>query len=190
MTDIFENLDAIRLPAGGGAIGGVAVQEVRPHVSVRKPKRNEFVMTHPDPAMRVPTMVYIDPDDRDAVYLVPPAAMGALLGEARPVLLLPTINTQGVHFLWPVALPLDDGRRNEWHATGREAAELAATCWVRVAADMSLGAYRIYKAEGELAPPVWPQESLNDFLRIAFRDRVIDGNGLDHPIVRRLRGRA
>ncbi len=81
MPDIFENLDAIRLTAGG-AIGGVAVQEMPPHVLVRKPKRNGFVRTNPDPAMRVPTMVYIDPDDRDAVYLIPPSAVGALL--ARP----------------------------------------------------------------------------------------------------------
>jgi hypothetical protein len=61
MPDIFENLDAIRLPPGG------AVQQVPPHVPVRKPRRNEFVMTNPDPAMRVPTMVNADPDDRDAV---------------------------------------------------------------------------------------------------------------------------
>jgi hypothetical protein len=189
MPDIFENLDAIRLPPGG-AIAGVAVQQVPPHVPVRKPRRNEFDMTNPDPAMRVPTMVYVDPDDRDAVYLVPPTAMPALLGEARPVMLLPTINTQGTLFLWPLPLPLDDGRRNDWHATAREAAELAKTKWVRLAADMSLGAYRVYTAEGELPKPVWPEQSLNDLLRVAFRDRVIDGDGLAHPIVRRLRGRA
>ena len=85
-------------------------------------------------------------------------------------------------------LPLDDGRRNDWHATAREAAELAKGGWVRVAADMSLGAYRIFKAEGQLVDPAWPDQSLNDLLRLGFRDRVIDSDA--HPIVRRLRGLA
>ncbi len=189
MPDIFENLDAIRQPANGLA-AGVAVQEVSMHVPARKPKRTEFVMTHPDPAMRVPTMVYTDPDNREDVYLVPPQALPALLGEARPALLLPTITTQGVLFLWPVPLPLDDGRRNDWHRTAREGAELAMEHWIRLVADMGLGAYRLYRAEGELPKPTWPELTLNEMLRIAFRDRVIEGHGLDHPLVRRLRGRA
>jgi hypothetical protein len=189
MSDIFENLDAIRLPAAGLATG-LAVQEIAMHVPVRKPRRTEFIMTHPNADMRVPIMVFADPDDRDAVYLVPPPALPALLGEARPVLLLPTITTQGALFLWPVPLPLDDGRRNDWHATAREGAELAKTSWVRMSADLHHGAYRIYRAEGDLPKPIWPDQTLNELLRIAFKGRVIEGDGLDHPLVRRLRGRA
>jgi hypothetical protein len=48
-----------------------------------------------------------------------------------------------VVLLWPVALPDVSGRRNAWAETAREACELAKVSWVRLVADMSLGAYRI-----------------------------------------------
>ena len=63
-----------------------------------------------------------------------------LVGELKPVLLTLATNRQGVVFIWPVPLPDDSGRRNAWAETAREGAELAKTHWVRVAADMSLGA--------------------------------------------------
>jgi len=53
---------------------------------------------------------------------------------------------------------------------------------------MSLGAYRIYRAEGELSDPVWPDRTLSELLEIAFRDRIISTE--DHPVIRRLRGLA
>jgi hypothetical protein len=55
-----------------------------------------------------------------------------------------------------------------------------------MAADMSLGAYRIYTAEGQLSDPVWPDKMLAQLLEIAFKDRVIERE--DHPVVKRLRG--
>jgi hypothetical protein len=91
-------------------------------------------------------------------------------------------------FIWPLALPSEGGRRSDWHETAREAAERAKKAWVRLSADMSLGAYRIYQAEGALSDPTWPEKSLNELLEIAFKDRIIDRE--DHPVVRRLRGLA
>ncbi len=183
-TDIFDNLDAIRLPSGGA----VNLAEVATRIRVRKPGRMEFVKTDPRPPMRIATSIFTDPDDRDAVYLVLPSMLTVMLGEAYPALLLPTITTQGVMFVWPVRLPMDDGRRSDWHTSALQAAELARDRWVRVTADMSLGAYRIYHPEGEFPDPTWPDQNLNDILRLGFRDRVIDRE--DHPVVRRLRGRA
>lgn len=183
-TDVFDNLEAIRLPAGGGA----RLVEVVTQVRVRRPGRMEFVKTDPRPEMRIATTIFADPDERDAIYLVTPQMLPTMLGEAYPALLLPTVTTQGVRFVWPVRLPMDDGRRNDWHATALQAAELARERWIRVTADMSLGAYRLYHPEGEFPDPTWPEQSLNDLLRLAFRDRVIDRE--DHPVVRRLRGRA
>ena len=58
--------------------------------------------------------------------------------------------------------------------------------WVRLAADMSLGAYRIYEAEGQLSAPVWPDKSLPELLKLGFKDRIIDS--AEHPVVKRLRG--
>src|SRR5207247_1402890 len=44
-------------------------------------------------------------------------------------------------FLWRVKLPGPDGKHNVWHRLAAEAAERAMKRWVRVTANMSLGAY-------------------------------------------------
>jgi hypothetical protein len=67
-----------------------------------------------------------------------------------------------------------------------EAAELAMDKWIRITANMALGAYEISEAIGNLSEPVWPEMSFQEILRIAFRDRIVQS--LDHPLVQRLRG--
>jgi hypothetical protein len=58
--------------------------------------------------------------------------------------------------------------------------------WVRVTSSMSLGAYEIFEASGDLPEPVWPDYSFEEILKIAFRERIVDGP--DHPLVQRLLG--
>ena len=62
----------------------------------------------------------------------------------------------------------------------------AMTRWVRIKANMSLGAYEIFEAEGSIPDPVWPDLSFGEIYRIAFRDRLI--NSPDHPVIKRLHG--
>jgi hypothetical protein len=62
------------------------------------------------------------------------------------------------------------------------------TKWIRLKANIALGAYEIHVAESEMADPVWPDLSFTELLRIAYRDRMI--TSLDHPVVKRLRGQA
>jgi hypothetical protein len=107
-------------------------------------------------------------------------------GEFFMATLYTTINRQGVLFLWPVRLPASDGRQLEWHRSAAEAAERAMKDWIRVRSNMSLGAYEIDAAGITHSDPEWPPYSLEDLLRIAFRDRLV--NRIDHPVVRRLRG--
>jgi hypothetical protein len=68
----------------------------------------------------------------------------------------------------------------------REAAELGRDQWVRVKANMALGAYEIAVASGAMAEPIWPPQSFQELIKIAFRDRLI--NSPDHPVIKRLRG--
>jgi hypothetical protein len=63
---------------------------------------------------------------------------------------------------------------------------LAKKSWVRVQADMGLGAYVAYVPKVDLPDPEWPQISLRDLLKLAFRNAYIDS--MDHPALRRLRG--
>jgi hypothetical protein len=90
--------------------------------------------------------------------------------------------------LWHVKLPDPDGKHNGWHRSSAEAAELAMHKWVRITANMSLSAYEVYEAIGDLPEPIWPDLPFEKILEIAFRDRIIDR--LDHPVVQRLRGAA
>jgi hypothetical protein len=62
------------------------------------------------------------------------------------------------------------------------------TNWVRIKANMSLGAYEITLAGSVMADPVWPELSYQDLVKIAYRDRMI--TTVDHPVLRRLRGLA
>ena len=74
----------------------------------------------------------------------------------------------------------------EWWRSAREAAELAMQRWLRVKANMNLGAYEMAAAGSTMSEPEWPDVSFQEIIRLAFRDRLI--TSLDHPVIKRLRG--
>jgi uncharacterized protein YbdZ (MbtH family) len=164
----------------------VGVKKLLTTVPVRKPNRQDFVRVHPDPMYRLTPAAIIDVKEDREVYLVTPNMAQALPGEFSTVTLFTTINRQGTLHLWPVKLPTPEGRHNEWHRSGAEAAERAMQKWVRVTASMSLGAYEIFEASGDLPEPVWPDIPFEEILTIAFRDRYVDRD--NHPLVQRLLG--
>jgi hypothetical protein len=182
---IFDNLDELRLDPDLTVLAGVR-EELR-HVPVRKPHRQEWVRVHPSPEYQLCCGVYEDKVERET-FFVAPAMHGELAGELRPVLLVTAITSQGTVFLWPVPLPGPSGRLIPWHETAGEGCELAKSGWIRLVADMSFGAYRIYVPEGQLPDPVWPDKSFRELLETAFKGRVIDTT--EHPVVRWLRGLA
>jgi hypothetical protein len=153
-------------------------------VPVRKPTKQEFVRVHPSEAYRTGARLFVQEEDRE-VYLVGQPMVGEL-SEAKPYSLFTAINRQGVVFLWPVRLPEKEAKDIEWHWSLREAAAKAVDTWLRVKANMGLGAYEITVAEGIITDPVWPEASFQDLIRIGFRDRLI--NDPTHAAVRRLRG--
>jgi hypothetical protein len=164
---------------------GADVRRVLATVPVRKPHRQEFVRVHPDAAMRLDTALLEVKEERQT-YLVNPALWPELPGETVPKTLYTAVTRQGVVVLWPVRLPDEAGRLDDWNTSAHEAAKCAESHWVRVAANMALGAYDIYEALSQFSDPVWPDLSFERLLEIGFRDRFIDS--LDHPVVRRLRG--
>jgi hypothetical protein len=182
-TGIFADLDALRLTTDQA----VGVQEITNTIPVRKPSRQEFFRVHPDETMSLTTMVFEDKDSRE-FFFVAPQMRDALLGESRAALLVPAMTRQGVLMIWPILLPNDGSKRDSWSESRLEAVHHGKTGWVRIVADMHLGAYRLFRAEGDLPGPTWPDKALGELLDVAFRDRVIDS--LDHPVVRRLRGLA
>ena len=119
-------------------------------------------------------------------YLVDPALWGELAAEIVPKVVFTSINRQGVVSLWPIRLPDTNGRLDDWNQSALDAATLAMNEWVRITANMSLGAYEVFTAPPGIPEPTWPEYSFTQLLNIAFRGRFIQD--LDHPVLRRLRG--
>ena len=180
-NDLFDPA-RLRLSQDFAAVG---VKKVITAIPVRKPDRQWFVRVHPEEGWRLPTGIIEIREDRE-VYLVDPAIAVELPAEVIPMMLFTSITRQGVPFLWPIRLPGEDGKQNEWHRSALEAADRAQKRWVRVAANMAAGAYDVYEAMGTLPEPEWPDLPFRDVLKIAFRDRFI--STADHPVLRRLRG--
>jgi hypothetical protein len=180
--DVFD-LARLRLPQNFADVAGV--KKALLTVPVRKPSRQEFVRVHPGEDHRILAAVIELKDDRET-YLVEPALCSEIPGEVTPKLLLTTVTRQGVLLLWPIRLPGEDGRHDEWNRSAFQAAELAMKHWVRVAANMALGAYEVFQATGDLPDPDWPEADFQTIVRTAFRDRFIQS--LDHPVIRRLQG--
>lgn len=185
VLDTADPFDPSRLRLSQDFASTIGVKKALLTVPVRKPDRQWFVRAHPDPAWRLETAILEIKEERES-YLVEPALWPELPGELVPKVLVTAINRQGVVFLWPVRLPGEDGRHDEWNRSALEAADLATQGWVRVAANLHLGAYEVFQASADLPDPDWPEVGFQRVLEVAFKDRFI--RALDHPVVRRLRG--
>jgi hypothetical protein len=165
------------------------VKKLLTTVPARKPNPQDFVRVHPSSDYRE-NFAMIDLNDDREDYLVRPELLPDLAGEVVYKTVFTAINRQGVVFLWPIRLPAPDDRKSDWRRSAREAAALAMRQWIRVKANMSLGAYETAVADKDsvMAEPVWPELSYQELVRIAYRDRMIAA--LDHPVVKRLRGQA
>ncbi len=177
--------DPKRLRLSQNFAESVGVKKALLTVPVRKPGRQDFVRVHPDESYRLETAVLELKEERET-YLVDPDIWHELPGEIVPKVLFTTINRQNVLTLWPIRLPGEDGRHDEWNRSALEAAEMAQKRWIRVAANMALGAYEVYEAVSNLPEPEWPEVEFKEILRIGFKDHFI--TSLDHPVVRRLQG--
>jgi hypothetical protein len=161
------------------------VKKLLTTVPARRPGAQDFVRVHPSPEYRENFAMIDLKDDRED-FLVRPELLPELAGEVVYKTIFTAINRQGVPFLWPIRLPAPDERKSDWSRSAREAAEMAMGQWIRLKANMSLGAYEITVAESVMTEPVWPELSLQGLVRIAYRDRMV--TALDHAVVKRLRG--
>ena len=184
-----DPFDPGRLRLSQDFAAGLGVKKALLTVPVRKPSKEWWIQTHADPSYRLQTAVLELKEDRET-YLVDPALWHELATEATfsPRALFTSITRQNVVFLWPIRLPGPDGKIDEWNRSALEAATMAEGRWLRVAANMHLGAYEVFTASADLPEPEWPDTPFNGLLRVAFKDRYIDT--LEHPVLKRLRGEA
>lgn len=167
--------------------GETAAKKALITVPVRKPSREAFVRTHPDPERWKPFSL-VELKEVGKIYLLSPSVGETLLEMGETVLiraqLVQSIDRKGNVFFWPLRL---SDRESTWHSSAQRAAELAKNRWVRVQANMAAGAYDAFVAENQEVSPVWPEESYSDLLKLAFEGKVI--TTMDHPVLLELRGR-
>jgi hypothetical protein len=187
-SNVFDNLDAIRRASPTDLVNEKTVEV---HLPVRKPKPREHFRVCDDPEMSALLSVYVHKPEGsmdEEIYFVMPS-METYLQEQealRTVQVVLCRTLAGVLFLW--ALPVHDGiGAARSHVTSaRAVAKLALTRWVRMKWRRADNAYFAKQAEDEHPPPVWPDQSFNELLKLGFRDRIIDS--LDHPVLKELRG--
>ncbi|HUK11219.1 MAG TPA: hypothetical protein VLX09_25360 [Stellaceae bacterium] len=187
MSDESDPFDPARLRLDPSYAESLGVKKVLSTVPVRKPNRHDFIRVCPDPEYRLSPAGIVELKAEREVYLFTPQMAQAFSAEITPVSLRTAVNRQGVVFLWPLKLPDPQGRQNAWNDSAIEAAALAEKRWVRVTANMGLGAYETFEAINDNLPePEWPSEPFQEILRIAFRSHIVDRP--DHPLLKRLRG--
>jgi hypothetical protein len=184
----FDPFDPAALRLDQTFCEGTAVKKLLTTVPVRKPNRQDFVRVHADPTYRLSPAAIIELKEEREWYLVAPPMVPDLTGEVIFVSLYTAVTRQGVTHIWPVRLPTPDGRQSTWHTSAQTAAELAMSRWMRVTANMALGAYEVFEASAAIPDPEWPEATFHELLRIAFQGRLIDR--LDHPVVLKLKGQA
>lgn len=180
--------DKLRLSQNFLSSGGVK-QHIT-SVPARKPTKEEWFQINPSPSYTLDTLVLElkEPGNSGETYLIAPELHGELVMEKIVTMrrIFVAINRQGSIFIWPARLPSPDGRQDRWAESALEAAQAATTKWVRMQADMGIGAYVFYTPLGELPPPTWPDMDLRQLLKLAFRNNYVDSH--DHIVLRRFRG--
>jgi hypothetical protein len=183
------NVEALRLSQDFVEKSGV--RKLLTTVPVRKPNKQEWIRIHPGEAYRGIFAVIKLEEDGD-FYILAPDVARELINETLRVTIYTAINKQGVVFLWPTRVPDPDARVNTWHTSAIEAAEIAMKRSVRVKANMALKAYEISDLDDRVSEsdPVWPDLSFNELMAIGFRKvgRFVDS--FEHPVVKKLQGRA
>lgn len=165
--------------------GGRKLLELIP---VRRPQKTTWFMTHPDKAYWYRAFLLEDERTGDLYFLSRPVWESLVeLGEkaiARK-LLIPVMSRNNVLTLWPVSLGVD-GTLGSWSESALTAAVTARTQWVRITSNREMAGYEIKTRPSDGVEPQWPDLSVLELLRIAFKGRLV--TGMDHPIIRDLQG--
>jgi len=185
-AEAYDPLDIRNLRLDQSKLNQPASKKALITVPVRKPGKQDYIRVHPDNdhSLSVQLLEY-----EKETYVVAPTVAEQILSECYPATLFTSINRQGDLFLWPVKLETEgSGNARSWYRSAAIAADMARKEWVRVTANMSLGAYEVRAVQINLPEPEWQTHSFQDLIRIAFRDTVIDS--FDHIVLKKLRGEA
>jgi hypothetical protein len=114
-------------------------------------------------------------------YLVADDLHSVLQGHVRKALIRLAVDKDGEPYLVPEIAPDAGVKLHRWNASWNSALKIAETRWVKVKANLATGSYEVFAATDDLATPLWPEESMEELVGMAFNDRVISDVG--HPLV-------
>jgi hypothetical protein len=169
------------------------VEAVSTRSPVRKPGRDEFFRVNPEPEFTIDlTLLEHNTGEEKNLYMLSPVVASEIQASelsrnVKRVRVFTCVNRQTTVFLWPQPLPSGDKNSGRtWHESALEIADAAMKFWVKMHGDRAVGAYKYWKASGDLGAPQWGDLDLQGLIRIGFKDRAITTT--EHEVVRQLRG--
>jgi hypothetical protein len=190
-TDIFDNLDSLRVDPELL----IRRRQVLTTCAVGRPPANQYFRVSTDPRLSMREVALIrHKQDRDVVFFVPPSMVEhpIVRRHIRLFDMFLTCCWPGLNWmLWPVvstaSMSVTD-KPIQTDVSQRAALALAQTYWVNLTWDSQKRDFVVTTAESnQMIEPEWPREqSLSDFLKLAFSGRVLDTPG--HEYVAQLRG--
>ena len=178
-----QNITSLRLSQDFSA--AVGAKKVLTKVAVRKPHGQDWIRVNEDPAMRMNAAV-IDFKEEGELYLVDASLQDKTAKEWVAMALILTVNRQGAVYLWPIRLPNENGWLHSAPQSAWDAADEATKSWVRVTWNGPQFEYDVTRATAEIPDPVWPEESFEQIIMLAFQGRIIEDK--NHHVLRQLRG--
>lgn len=183
-VSVFDNIDKLRLRQDFDRLA--TTRRVLATVPVGKPGKQTWFRIRPGPEWQLTAWLLEWEEDGSQYFMLPHLAEG-LEGELKRANLRLVVTPAGSVRLWPIRQPNADGTDNPWFQSARRIAALAEQTWVRMRSDREAQGYTAVVAEVDFDEPIWPEQSFQELLKIAFAGKVVEG--LDHPVVQRLLGR-
>ncbi len=182
--DSLFDLESLRISTDYAATLGATKLLVT--VPCRRPNPQTFIRVRPEEEFQLATAVIEVKEDRE-IYLLAPALRELVSHEWHLKKFYTAITRQGTLFFWPVRMQGSDGRIDSWNESAHIAADHATHVWIRLQSNRQLGSYDIFQAAGEIPEPEWPDKTMQELVKLAFKNRMIDS--LDHPVLQALEGK-
>jgi hypothetical protein len=165
------------------------IQTVKKPISipVGRPHNQEWICFHPNKSWRIVVNLLEDRINR-RFYLVARHLFPEVMSDLRPKLLVAyAVRRDSSWGLWPIRVKGERGDLDSYSESLHGILGQYSGQWIRVLTDQPGGVYVPVVTENVEAPvPRWPDGGFQYLFQLAFKNRVI--NGLDHPILRGLRG--
>jgi hypothetical protein len=160
-------------------------------IPVGKPQRDWFFRTHPTAWKNIRLLEVKSGADR-GYYLVDRSLWKLCQAEdipLRPVRLTLAIARDAGSFLWPLKLQERgfENRKDDWSASALRICKIAEVGWVKLYTKPGGNCYSHKVADGIEAEPVWPLQSFEELIGLAFEGKVIKDK--NDPLLRRVMGK-